>query len=389
MVTANQFDYVIAGGGLQGSLLAFAISRLQPSAQVLLVEKQSQFCGNHTWSFHRSDLSDTTWEWFSELVDRQWDGYHVELGGVTRHIPIGYGSIFSDRLNQKLQKLRDNSDNLTTLSGSVRQLEERSLSLDTGERINGTAVLDCRGLRQGNSSMPRSGFQKFVGLEVELEEDWIADTPCLMDDRVEQTDGFRFIYTLPLTARRLLVEDTRFSNSRALNRDACREVISRYLKERGFANYRVIREETGCLPMPYQRGSLPSQMSVGYRGGFFHPATGYSIPLVANLANQIASSAAADAAMVIAEYRNRMRFQTTFSLWLNRLLFQLVTPTQRLQIFRRFYSKLPAETIQRFYALQFTATDAARIFLGRPPMGLTPLRFLQSFREKPCPAFPT
>ena len=94
MVTPSQFDYVIAGGGLQGSLLAFAISRLQPSAQVLLVEKQSQFCGNHTWSFHRSDLSDTTWEWFSELVDRQWDGYHVELGGVTRHIPIGYGSIF-------------------------------------------------------------------------------------------------------------------------------------------------------------------------------------------------------------------------------------------------------------------------------------------------------
>ncbi|MDG2014469.1 MAG: lycopene beta-cyclase CrtY [Pirellulaceae bacterium] len=389
MVSKSEFDFVIAGGGLQGSLLAFAISSLQPSARILLIEKQRQFCGNHTWSFHRSDLSDTTWKWFGGLVDKQWDGYHVELGGVTRHIPIGYGSVFSDQLSQKLVALRSTNANLTTLTGSVQRLEDQRLHLETGQQITGTAILDCRGLSHGDQPQPRSGFQKFVGLEVELEEDWIASTPCLMDDRIDQSDGFRFIYTLPISPRRLLVEDTRFSNTRTLDRTACREVIATYLRERGFTRYRVCREESGCLPMPYQRAPRHSQMTVGYRGGFFHPATGYSMPLVANLADRIASSPAADAAAVIAAFREQMRFQTTFSLWLNRLLFQLVTPTRRREIFRRFYGKLPASTIQRFYAFQFTATDAARIFLGRPPMGLTPLRFLQSFREKRCPAFPT
>jgi lycopene beta-cyclase len=73
----------------------------------------------------------------------------------------------------------------------------------------------------------------------------------------------------------------------------------------------------------------------------------------------------------------------SFARFLNRLLFCLVKPADRWKIFRRFYSVLSDEQIARFYGHRFTAGDAARIVVGRPPTGLAPIRFARSFF--PCP----
>lgn len=387
MLKKTHFDFIIAGGGLQGCLLAYGICRQQPRANVLLVEKQPNLCGNHTWSFHRSDINASTWSWMEPLVDRYWQGYHVQLGGIRKEIPIGYGSIFAESLAAKIQQLRDVTAGFSIHQEFVTQLTPNRVTLGSGEMAEGACVLDCRGLQRAESQHRNMGFQKFFGLEVELESDWHDSMPCLMDDQVDQADGFRFMYTLPFSKRRVLVEDTRFSNTPDLQPMACQTLIHDYLQQRGHTQYQIIRHESGCLPMPYQRHQPVGEMAVGYRGGFFHPATGYSIPMVADLADQIAGKPARQAPEVIQAFRRSRKFQTHFSLWLNRLLFHLVKPSQRHTVFKRFYEHLPLSTIQRFYSCQFTATDAARMFLGRPPRGLTPIHFVRSFREQPCPAF--
>lgn len=387
MLGVTKFDFIIAGGGLQGCLLAYGICKLQPNAKVMLLEKQAALCGNHTWSFHRTDVNPSTWSWMEALVDRYWQGYHVQLGGIRKTIPIGYGSIFSESLAAKIKQLSEGNQRLVIQKGLVTEITDHKITLASGEVFGGTCVLDCRGLRNTEFPTRNTGFQKFFGLEVELESDWHELSPCLMDDRVDQADGFRFMYTLPFSARRILVEDTRFSNTPELGPQACHTLIHEYLQQQGHTRYQIVRQESGCLPMPYQRPASLSKMALGYRGGFFHPATGYSMPLVADLADQIARAPARSAAEVIENFRKSTTFQTTFSLWLNRLLFRLVKPSQRHTVFRRFYEQLPLSTIQRFYACQFSAVDAARMFLGRPPRGLTPIHFVRSFREQPCPAF--
>ena len=49
-----------------------------------------------------------------------------------------------------------------------------------------------------------------------------------MDATVEQTDGYRFVYTLPLSERDLLVEDTYYSDTRALDKAAVKQRIAFY-----------------------------------------------------------------------------------------------------------------------------------------------------------------
>jgi lycopene beta-cyclase len=386
MSHVNDFDYAVIGGGLQGCLMLHAIGHRQPDAKVLLVERDDALCGNHTWSFHRSDVSDSAQGWFSDLVDFSWDSYEVRLGDFVRRVNVPYGSIASESLANRTERLLERQPNFKRIQNSVVELTQNRIVLEGGEQVEATVVLDARGsdpalLRKGGT-----GFQKFVGLEVELASDWVSQSPTLMDDSVEQSDGFRFVYALPFSKRRVLVEDTTFSASPHFCESNSVEVIDQYLKRHGHHSYDIKRRESGCLPMPYVRQRRLSKTATGYRGGFFHPATGYSIPLAANLANAIASEVPSRAVEVIADFRSRNNFQHTVSLWLNRMLFQLIKPHHRSQIFRRFYKNLSAESVGRFYAHRFTSGDIFQMMVGRPPSGLTPIRFLRSFGEKPCPA---
>jgi lycopene beta-cyclase len=117
----------------------------------------------------------------------------------------------------------------------------------------------------------------------------------------------------------------------------------------------------------------------GYAGGWYHAATGYSMPLAVRFADIVARAAPERIADDLAAAAAGDSLRRGFSRFLNRLLFCLVTPRDRWKIFRRFYRVLSEERIARFYAHRFTISDAARIVIGRPPSGLAPLRFARSF----------
>jgi len=137
--------------------------------------------------------------------------------------------------------------------------------------------------------------------------------------------------------------------------------------------------------MPYARatGRAGPSPAGGYAGGWYHAATGYSMPLAVRFAEIVARSSPDQVAAEVAAAAASDRPRRGFARFLNRLLFCLVRAEDRWKIFRRFYRVLPEERISRFYAHRFTVTDAARIVIGRPPMGLAPIRFASSFISLP------
>jgi len=244
-------------------------------------------------------------------------------------------------------------------------------------------VIDNRGpVNEAKSSGFVGGYQKFFGFEIEIDYEWPVCKPIIMDDSVDQTDGFHFVYTLPFTPRRILVEDTYFSNSNELERESSLRVVCEYLKKLGVEEYKIVREESGCLPMPISHEGVPrvtTPLSGGYAGGWFHAATGYSFPMAVAFAQAVATNRTNNPASAIARLAANHAGRARFSRFLNRLLFRLVAPKKRYQIFRRFYKVLPDRRIARFYAHQFTPTDATRIVIGLPPGGLRPIEFVKSF----------
>jgi len=390
----NAFDYLLVGGGLQAGLIVMALRHQQPTASILLIEQADKLAGNHTWSFHPDDVPGSSREWVEPLIQYRWDACEVRLSGLEKRIPLAYATTSSEHFASVVKRRMNDGPGKILLGTSVAELMPDRVRTQSGDVRYAKIVIDCRGPNnvhsgQRGTDKPGCGFQKFWGFEVETQVDWPRQSPTIMDDCVDQTDGFRFIYSLPLTPRQILVEDTRFSSTPELSRDECLANVREYLHQLGMDDWRIRREENGVLPMPYQAAAMPDRLASrdvlagGYAGGWYHAATGYSFPMAVALAQTIASVDADEATHRVHAAVNALAAQhvtrTRFARFLNRLLFCLVKPKTRYQIFRRFYNVLPPAAIARFYAHRFTARDAMRIVVGMPPRGLRPIHFAQSF----------
>ena len=380
----DQFDYVIAGGGLAGGLLGLALASLRPSARVALIEQDARLGGNHTWSFHDADLPDEVRPWVTPLVAHRWEGHRVRFPDGERDFDTGYAAITSP-LFDRVVRTRLPAAGFQVLCGDgVSMLAPNLVRTAAGRELRARVVFDARGqagdtdggstVGAGHAGGARRGYQKFLGLEVELSRDAPLARPLLIDATVEQIDGFRFVYVLPFAPRRWLVEDTVYSDSPALDRTALRERIFGYVHARGQRVARVVREEAGVLPLPFDRPAAPpagSPLSVGYRGGWYHPLTGYSFPIAVRLALAIARADSPDqVAAAMNKAWTAQERQARYCRWLTRMMFSAVAPAERWRLLARFY-RLPAPTIQRFYALRLTLGDRVRLIAGRPPRWLS------------------
>ena len=388
-MTPTNFDYILVGGGLQSGLIALALKHYQSHAKILIVERGDRLGGNHTWSFHPKDVSATANEWLNSVVEYKWPSYQVRLNRFKKEIELSYASISSQHFSRAiLQSMEIGERGVVRTNTEVTQVRSNTITTVDGHSYTGRLVLDCRGpSRSGAPLYSQSGYQKFWGFEIGLKTDWPFNGPIVMDDNVDQLDGFRFIYSLPFERRRVLVEDTRFSNESGIDREECLAQVRRYLTAIGVEDWSIVREEHGILPMPISSELLPGScnstpaISGGYAGGWFHAATGYSFPLAIAFAETIARSTPESAASEIEKLAGMHRGRSRFGRFLNRLLFRLVKPPARYQIFRRFYKVLSNDSIARFYSHRFTWRDAFRIVVGWPPGGLQPARFLGSFRK--------
>ena len=388
MTTPEHFDYIVVGGGLQGCLLLHALAHHRPEARVLLTERADELCGNHTWSFHETDVPLNAWEWLRPLVEYRWPAYRVSFPGMARRVELPYATITSDGLRRATCDLRrvdepgvGSRQRLLRFGETCEILSPTQVRLGDKRVVEATVVLDCRGRSDLQANSVGAGFQAFVGCEYSIHERWPASEPTLMDVREDQAEGFEFLYELPFGPHRVLLEYTRFSADTQCNPKRAEELISKRLAESGVRSPELVRQEQGCLPMPYIKANVRAEPALagGYAGGWCHVATGYSMPLAIRFAEVVAVSQPRDLAASVGAVFLQDASRRAFSRFLNRLLFCLVKPQDRWKIFRRFYGVLGEDRIARFYSHRFTVFDAARIVIGKPPTGLSPLRFLQSF----------
>lgn len=367
------WDLILAGGGLANGLIALRLRQLQPQRRILVLEAAPQPGGNHTWSFHQGDISEQQHQWLAPLVAHRWEGYDVRFPRFNRTLPGGYLSITSERFAATLSDAL--GENLW-LNQRISQLTPNSVQLADGQTLHARAVIDGRGY-QPEAGL-QVGSQAFVGQQWQLSHSHGLTRPILMDATVDQLEGYRFVYTLPLTPDSLLIEDTHYIDGSELNSEQARQRIAAYAAARGWELKQLQREERGSLPITLtgqpqrfwqQRQGQPCS---GLRAGLFHPTTGYSLPLAAALAELIAAQPQLDSPQLfslISQFAARQWRRQRFYRLLNRMLFLAGTPAQRWQVMQRFY-RLDARLIERFYAGQSTVKDMARILTGKPPVPL-------------------
>lgn len=368
-----KLDLILVGGGLANGLLADRLAATRPELSFVVLELGATLGGNHTWSFHGSDVSQAQRAWLARFCGGDWASHDVDLPGVTRRIGGSYHSIRSEDFDRQL---RSTLGERVRTGCRVSDVSATRVVLESGEVLEAGAVLDARAQA---FDFP-AGFQKFLGQELELTAPHGLARPMLMDATVEQLDGFRFVYALPWSERRVLVEDTRYSDTPALDLPSMRLRITQWVNARGWKIGSVLREEAAALPIPLGgKVPQPDRPVLGVAAGLFHATTGYSLPFAASLAERLCGLPTLDAASLTHTLNRIARLhwdsQSFFRL-LNRMLFRGAAPAERVKIFSSFYGH-DDELIGRFYAGKLTLVDKVRA-LQRGAPTVPPIRAMRA-----------
>lgn len=370
-------DILLAGGGLASGLLALALARARPELSIRIVEQGPTLGRGHTWSFFSSDLQAEAQALLAPLIAHSWPGYEVRFPAHRRRIAGRYNSVADANLHAAVTATLPPGSVLTGV-GVTALSADRAVLADQSV-VTARCVIDARG-PSGDVALRglKLGWQKFVGVEIECDAPHGLAEPVIMDATVPQADGYRFLYCLPFSPTRVLVEDTRYADGPALDTADLKAEALAYAAGQGWSVREVVREEHGVLPIAlagdidafWREAGADGVARAGLRSALFHPTTGYSLPDAARTALTVAalpdlttaSVAAAIREASTAAWRDRAFFRL-----LDRMLFKAAEPDQRYKVLERFH-RLPEPLIARFYAARLTPADKLRILAGKPPV---------------------
>ena len=379
-------DVLLVGTGLANALIAWRLAQARPDLSITMLERAERPFGDHTWSFHGPDAQGALHD-LEPLVAHEWTAQRVTFPNRTRTLRASYHSLTSESVREAFARVA-NTVSIET-DAHVTALEGNRAVLADGRSFGAPLVVDGTGFRPSPHLV--LGYQKFVGLEIEVNGGHDEREPVIMDGTVEQIDSYRFVYTLPQSATRILVEDTHYADESELHHDRYREAALAYAHAKGWTGD-VVREESGVLPiaLAFDRAKfwadLPGPdkaVPVGMRAAFFQHITGYSFPLALEVANLFARAPVLTTSAMhdrVETYSRELERRQWYFRMLNRMMFRACDPANRYKLLQRFYG-LPEPLIERFYGARLRKRDMLRIVSGKPPLPV--LDALPALRERP------
>ena len=386
-----EFDYLIVGGGAAGLSLAYHLAQEPRLAgkKVLLIEPEAKTRNDRTWSFWADEPG-----LFDGIVAHEWRKIAFRSPGFERVIDLGryrYKTINGlDYYRFVHRVLAARPTQFTVVRGLAEALEDTP----TGVRIrtaNGTThtaryAFDSRPPDLAKLKQPakhRYLLQHFVGWEIETDADVFDPTTVeFMDFRGPQQHEARFMYVLPFTARKALVEYTLFSEMtlpKAEYEAAIREYLATTL---GLTNYRITAEEAGAIPMTDH--PLPPRvgqhvLNLGTRGGRAKPSTGYAFKRIQEHSARLVAALATTGHPPADSTGDRWQFRLFDTLLLD--IMRRRGETTR-DIFRQLFERNPVERIFRFLDEQTSWADNLRV-MNSVPAGPFVRSIAQVLRGRP------
>lgn len=368
-------DLAIVGGGLAGGLIALAVQKRHPEIALRLIEASAHIGGNHLWSFFATDVAPADRWMVSPLIGHGWTRYDVAFPDYARTLKSPYYSIDSRHFERIVMSALPAG--AVMLGRKVLAASNTAVVLADGDRVQAKGVIDCRG--PSDLAALELGWQKFLGRELVLAAPHGRERPMVMDATVEQLDGYRFAYCLPLAPDRIFVEDTYYSDSPDRDAATLGGRIDAYAAAQDWQVEKIARAESGSLPVViagdfegYWRSGGHNVAKAGVRAGLFHPLTSYSLPDAVRTAALVADAASFDGQalhdMLHAHARRVWRGRRFYRM-LAAMLFKAAEPGERYRILERFY-RLDEGLIGRFYAAKSNLGDKIRVMTGKPPVPL-------------------
>ncbi|WP_366915512.1 lycopene cyclase family protein [uncultured Gelidibacter sp.] len=351
MQDRTSFDYIIIGNGLAGLQLALELAKdpFFKSHTIGLIDPFLKDINDKTWSFW--EISAGKWD---SIVEKTWHTAKFESPEISLEIPLqdyNYKTIRSLEFYEAAKTRLLSHPNIKFIVDTVEEIQEGPTSQVKGNKqtYDATHIFDSRVPKEFYAANASHTLihQHFKGWIIE------TDTPrfnpeafTMMDYRFQYKDSTSFIYVLPFSETKALVEYTFFTPF-TVAPEVYEAAIKRYLLEKHkIESFRIIETEVGNIPMtdfPFWKHHTKNVTKIGTGGGWVKGSTGYSFKHTEkNVVKLIANIKAGNAP-------SHKLFKRKYKFYDKIFLKVLHDENEKgVWIFERFYSKNTIQTMFRF-----------------------------------------
>ncbi len=274
----ERYDIAVVGGGLAGLSLLYHLNEAGrlTDRRIALIDPERKGAHDRTWSFWEKEEGP-----FEHLVHHHWP--EVDVANREKHrtcvlAPYTYKLIRSNDFYAEMNSMLEGLPQVEHLKTRVLDVNGQTVNTSTGS-LTAEYIFDSRPTPYDYRELDHPYLdQHFRGWYVETAAAvFDPNRATLMDFRTPQRGETRFLYVLPFSTRRALVEVAIFSNDH-LSAAEYDRIMADYLAEHWTANYQVTHTEAGNIPMTTEPYPLRdgNHIYIGLGGGAARPSTGYT-----------------------------------------------------------------------------------------------------------------
>nr|WP_136250131.1 lycopene cyclase family protein [Ningiella ruwaisensis] len=377
----EHFDLIIVGAGAAGLSLLLALAHKRYKGRILIVEQRESFQNDRIWSFWKtSHIPD----YISDKLNYKWNTWSIEADKICneqRHPEYPYCSLPAETLQQlALNVIHKHPDYLLVFGQTVGEItcENNQWSIPLNHAcVLANNVVDTRidkilknSANQGNRLCMH---QCFYGFEVEVSRsDDISERTVLplqnkvylMHDIQIVKEGLEFVYILPFSSKKALVEFTGFYKY-PVSAQYLKDKASKYVRTfLGDISLNIVRTEFACLPMQNVKNSRMETHYIfgGIAGGAMRAASGYSFASIQKWANELSKQ------MIKYDAIKPYDPISPWYRWMDNIFLSAILNDTALSktIFLSLSKKVKAGTFARFMSSEANLRDLLAIILAMP-----------------------
>ena len=370
----KHYDIIILGGGCAGLSLAMRLAdagSLSPT--VLILEKRRRYTNDRTWCFW--DVNNPA---LKDWIDYAWSHFQIKSGhrAFTRscknhpYLMISAKTFYQRAVAKvALNKRVTLSKNQTIIK--VTKTEQQTWQINTQtSTYTADKIVDTRPSKSMDSN-DSVLWQLFVGVEVKTNANAFDPKQfVLMDFDETFTQGLGFIYVLPFSVNRALIEYTVFTD-KVVPIDKLKECLTSalqaYLKD---VDYKIIRTERGQLPMgneKIKKSDDPSYIFAGLFAGAARPSSGYAFQRIQSWATECATQLISHQPLIPQQKDNTvLAIMDSIFLKVLKSNFLDSKPYSAINLFFCLFKKCNTSTIIRFLSDSATPLDCFSVVVSMP-----------------------
>jgi lycopene beta-cyclase len=366
----KNYDYIFLGAGCASLsiIMRMIASKRFEERKILLVDREQKNKNDRTWCFWEQEAG-----FFEDIVLRKWTSLLFKTDDISIPLETGrykYKMIRGIDFYQKCFNAIRGRQNIDTSygeisfeqPGKVTALKINDTYLYPG---NKTIIFNSLYVPSAHSKKYFQLLQHFKGWIIETEADsFDTRRATLMDFSVSQQYGTSFVYVLPLSSRKALVEYTLFTEN-LLAPGQYDIALKDYLDENaGPVNYSIIDQEFGVIPMtneifPFYKNGM---YWIGTAGGQTKASTGYTFTFIQKQADTIVEELISKGKL-LNNRKAKKRFHFYDSTLLH-ILSKKLLPGKT--IFTILFTKNPADKVLKFLDNETTVAEEIKLLNSLP-----------------------